>query len=122
MGPPEPQQLRLPTGGWWGPPVRGTSPRHPPSACRDPLTPPLSPTRVRPAAAATRPGRPLGSEVQPVRGLRTTATPSAPPPPPAAPMLAQQVMEDDVKGERVPRRCPAQVTSPSPRVATPEGP
>ena len=43
VGPPEPLQLRLPTGGWWGPPVRGTSPRHPPSTCRDPLTPPLSP-------------------------------------------------------------------------------
>ena len=42
-GPPEPLQLRLPTGGWWGPPVRGSSPRHPPSTCRDPLTPPLSP-------------------------------------------------------------------------------
>ena len=83
---------------------------------------PLPPrSRVRPAAAATRPGRPLGSEVQPVRGRRTTATPSVPPPP-ASPMLAQQVMEDDVKGERMPRRCPAQVTSPSPRPATPEWP
>ena len=44
VGPPEPQQLRLLTGGWWGPPARGTSPRHPQSACRHPLTPPLSPT------------------------------------------------------------------------------
>ena len=43
VGPPKPLQLRLPTGGWWGPPVRGSSPRHPPSTCRDPLTPPLSP-------------------------------------------------------------------------------
>ena len=43
VGPPEPLRLRLPTGGWWGPPVRGTSPGHPPSTCRDPLTPPLSP-------------------------------------------------------------------------------
>ena len=41
VGPPEPLQLRLPTGGWWGPPVRDTSPRHPPTACHDPLTPPL---------------------------------------------------------------------------------
>ena len=44
------------------------------------------------------------------------------PPPPAAPMLAQQVEQDDDEGERVPRRCPAQVTSPNPRVAIPEGP
>ena len=43
VGPPEPLQPRLLTGGWWGPPVRGTSPRHPLSAYRDPLTPPLSP-------------------------------------------------------------------------------
>ena len=43
VGPPEPQQLRLPTGGCRGPPVRGTSPRHSPSTCRDPVTPPLSP-------------------------------------------------------------------------------
>ena len=43
VGPTEPLQLRHPTGGWWGPPVPGTSPRHPPPTCRDPLTPPLSP-------------------------------------------------------------------------------
>ena len=46
VGPPEPQQLRLPTGGWWGPPVRGASPRHPPSTCRDSLTPPPCPPPV----------------------------------------------------------------------------
>ena len=46
VGPPEPLQLRLPNGGWWGPPVRGTSPRHPPSTCRDPLTPPPCPPPV----------------------------------------------------------------------------
>ena len=48
VGPPEPLQLRLPTGEWWGPPVRGSSPRHPPSTCRDPLTPPLSPPVPQP--------------------------------------------------------------------------
>ena len=76
-----------------------------------PPSPPPPRLRVRPATAATRPGRPLGSEVQPVRGSRTTAIPSEPPPPrPAAPLPAQQVAQDDDKGERVPRRCPAQVT------------
>ena len=45
-----------------------------------PPQPPLG--RVRPVTAATRPRRPLGLEVQPVRGRRTTATPSVPPTPP----------------------------------------
>ena len=50
--------------------------------------------------------------MQPVRGRRTTASPSVPPiPRPAAPMLARQVAMDDDEGEREPRRCPAQVTS-----------
>ena len=43
VGPPEPLAQRRPTGGWWGPPVRGSSPRHPPSTGRDPLSPPRSP-------------------------------------------------------------------------------
>ena len=50
--------------------------------CPPPPPPPHCATRVRPATAATRPGHPLGSEVQPVRGRRTTAIPSVPPPPP----------------------------------------
>ena len=45
-GPPEPLQLGLPTGGWWDPSVRGLSPRHPPSTCRDQLTPPPCPPPV----------------------------------------------------------------------------
>ena len=42
--------------------------------------------QVRPADdAATHPGRPPGSEVQPVRGRRTTASPSVLPPVPSKP-------------------------------------
>ena len=43
VGPPEPLAQRRPTGGWWGPPVRGSSPRHPTSTGRDPLSPPGPP-------------------------------------------------------------------------------
>ena len=62
MGPPQPLQLRLPTGGWWGPPVRGTSPRtlHPPAAT--PLTPPPVPPPGwggSARACGTSPRRPL---------------------------------------------------------------
>ena len=62
VGPPKPLQLRLPTGGWWGPPVRGTSPRHPPTACRDPLSPPPVPHPGWGGAAracGTSPRRPM---------------------------------------------------------------
>ena len=86
VGPPEPLQLRLPTGGWWGPPVRGTGPRHPPSTCRDPLTPPLSPT----PAGAARPARAVRARAAPcciIRAVRAArraegprTAPSAPPP------------------------------------------
>ena len=89
VGPPEPLQLRLPTGGWRGPPVRGTSPRHPPSTCRDPLTPPLSPPcppprlgrrgpRVRYEPAP--PQVALYGQCGPPRERRGPALPRAPPP------------------------------------------
>ena len=88
VGPPEPLQLRLPTGGWWGPPVRGTSPRHPPSTCRDPLTPPAPPPCPPPGwggaarACGTSPRRPMlhytGSEGHRELG----GAPHCPEPPP----------------------------------------
>ena len=56
VGPPVILRLRLPTGGWWGPPLRGTSPRHPPSTCRDLLTPPRGGAA---RACGTSPRRPL---------------------------------------------------------------
>ena len=89
VGPPEPLQLRLPTGGWWGPPVRGSSPRHPPSTCRDPLTPPCPPLSPTPAGAA-RPARAVRARAAPcciIRAVRAArraegprTAPSAPPP------------------------------------------
>ena len=90
VGPPEPLQLRLPTGGWWGPPVRGTSPRHPPTACHDPLTPPLSPPLSPTPAGAARPARAVRARAAPcciIRAVRAArraegprTAPSAPPP------------------------------------------
>ena len=90
LGPPEPLQLRLPTGGWWGPPVRVTSPRHPPTACRDPLTPPLSPPLSPTLAGAARPTRAVRACAAPcciIRAVRAArraegprTAPSAPPP------------------------------------------
>ena len=89
VGHPEPLQLRLPTGGWWGPPVRGSSPRHPPSTCRDPLTPPLSPPLSPTPAGVARPARAIRTRAAPcciIRAVRAArraegprAAPSAPP-------------------------------------------
>ena len=85
VGPPEHQQLRLPTGGWWGPPVRGTSPRHPPSACRDPLTPPCPPPRLGRRGPRVRyePAPPIDAlygQCGPPGERRGPALPRAPPP------------------------------------------
>ena len=84
VGPPEPLQLRHPTGGWWGPPVRGLSPRHPPSTCRDPLTPPLSPRQGRRGPRVQyEPAPPLVAlygQCGPPGERRGPALPLAPPP------------------------------------------
>ena len=84
VGPPEPLQLRLPSGGWWGPPVRGTSPRHPPSTCRDPLTPPLSPQLGRRGPRVQyEPAQPLVAlyrQCGPPGEQRGLELPRAPPP------------------------------------------
>ena len=70
-------------------------------------TSPLPYRRVRPVAAATRPGRPLGSEVQPVRGRRTTAIPSVPPTPrPAAPCPLDRWRRTTTKGSGCPDGAP----------------
>ena len=64
-GPPEPLAQRRPTGGWWGPPVRGSSPRHPTTTGRDPLSPPGPPPVPHPdwggaaRACGSSPRRPL---------------------------------------------------------------
>ena len=65
VGPPEPRAQRRPSGGWWGPPVRGSNPRHPPSTCRHPQTPPSPPPVPHPGwggaarACGSSPRRPL---------------------------------------------------------------
>ena len=70
-------------------------------------THPWPPRRVRPVAAATRPGRRLGSEVQPVRGRHTTAIPSVPPTPrPAAPCPLDRWRRTTTKGSGCPDGAP----------------
>ena len=88
VGPPEPLAQRRPTGWWWGPPVRGSSPRHPPSTGRDPLSPPGPPPVPHPgwggaARARFEPAPPLVviyGQCGPPGERRGPALPRAPPP------------------------------------------